>query len=323
MDHQSTAHDNTLNQRMHLRVAGPSSCMAQPNDKPLSFSRRVRAMLVGTVEQWFDDRASSKGAALAFYTLFSLAPMMVIVLAIAGAIFGDEAARGAIFEELNALVGPTGAEGIQLLLANARNPKAGAIATVIALGLLLIGATTVFGELKDSLDEIWRVPPSRQPGIVAFIRTRMLSFSMILVLAFLLLISLSVDAALSMLQQYWGKRWGNEAAIMEPISSAFSFTVIASLFAAIYKLLPETRLSWHDVLIGALATTGLFIVGKNLIGAYLGNSEFVTSFGAASSIIALLMWVYYSAQIFFFGAEFTRQYALWFGSLRKADVNRD
>jgi membrane protein len=290
--------------------------MKQAADPPLSFFQRLRAMLTGAVTQWFADRASSKGAALAFYTLFSLAPILVMVLAIAGAIFGDEAARGAIFHEMNGLVGPAGAEAIQLLLANARNPKAGAIATLAALGLLAIGATTAFGELKDSLDEIWRVPPAHQSGIVVFIRTRLLSFGVILVLAFLLLVSLSVNAALAALEKYLGGFWSDAATILLPVSSAVSFAVIASLFGAIYKLLPQTRLSWRDVVIGSIVTAALFIVGKKLIGAYLGSSDVVTSYGAASSIIALLLWVYYSAQIFFLGAELTRQYALWFGSLR-------
>jgi membrane protein len=290
--------------------------MAISPEIPHSILRRFRALLVGAVEEWINDRASSKGAALAFYTLFSLAPVLIMVLAIAGAIFGEDAARGAIFQELNGLMGPAGAEAIQLLLANARNPKAGAFATLTALGLLVIGATTVFGELKDSLDEIWDVPPARQPGIIVFIRTRLLSFSLILVLAFLLLVSLSINAALAVLEKYLGGFWSDASYILLPITSMISFTVIASLFAAIYKLLPQTRLPWRDVWVGAIVTAFLFIIGKKLIGAYLGNSEFVTSFGAASSIIALLLWVYYSAQIFFLGAELTRQYALLFGSQR-------
>lgn len=292
-------------------------------DTPLSFLQRLRAMLVGAVNQWFDDRASSKGAALAFYTLFSLAPVLVIVLAIAGAVFGADAARGAIFDEMNGLVGPAGAEALQLLLANARNPQAGAAATVAALALLAIGATTVFSELKDSLDEIWHVPVRRRSGIIIFIRTRLLSFGLILVLAFLLLVSLSINAALNVLQKVWSGYWQDATTVLLPISSVISFAVIASLFAAIYKLLPQIRLPWRDVWVGAFVTAGLFMVGKNLIGVYLGNSTVVTSYGAASSIIALLLWVYYSAQIFFLGAELTRQYALWFGSLRDAPRKED
>ncbi|RZI40701.1 YihY/virulence factor BrkB family protein [Herbaspirillum sp. HC18] len=295
--------------------------MERGNETRLTFFRRLRALAVGAVEEWFSDRASSKGAALAFYTLFSLAPVLIMVLAIAGAIFGDDAARGAIFHELNGLVGPSGAEAIQLLLANARNPKAGVIATVIAIGLLVVGATTVFGELKDSLDDIWDVPRSRQAGILSFIRNRLLSFSIILVLAFLLLVSLSINAALAVLEKYLGGLWSDMTYVLLSVTSAFSFLVIATLFAAIYKLLPQVRLRWRDVWFGAFVTAGMFIVGKKLIGIYLGNSEFVTSFGAASSIIALLLWVYYSAQIFFFGAELTRQYSLWFGS--RSDLPSD
>ena len=296
--------------------------MATSPDRPRTFSQRLRKLLVGAVEEWINDRASSKGAALAFYTLFSLAPILIMVLAIAGAIFGEEAARGAIFQELNGLVGPAGAEAIQLLLANARNPKAGALATLTALALLVIGATTVFGELKDSLDEIWEVPPARTPGVILFIRSRLLSFSLILVLAFLLLVSLSVNAALGVLEKYLGGFWGEATYILLALSSAISFAVIAALFAAIYKLLPQVTLPWRDVWVGAIVTASLFLIGKKLIGAYLGNNEFVTSFGAASSIIALLMWVYYSAQVFFLGAELTRQYALWFGSLSSREETR-
>jgi len=289
--------------------------MEHAHDKPHTFMQRLRRLLVGAVEEWINDRASSKGAALAFYTLFSLAPVLVMVLAIAGAIFGEAAARGAIFDELNALVGPAGAEAIQLLLANARNTEAGVLATLTAIGLLIVGATTVFGELKDSLDEIWEVPQAHQPGIILFIRSRLLSFSLILVLAFLLLVSLSINAALAVLEKYIGAFWGDATYILLPLSSTISFGVIATLFAAIYKLLPQVRLPWRDVWVGAIVTAALFQIGRKLIGAYLGNSEFVTSFGAASSIIALMMWVYYSAQIFFLGAELTRQYALWFGSM--------
>ncbi|KIF80517.1 YihY/virulence factor BrkB family protein [Noviherbaspirillum autotrophicum] len=289
--------------------------------QPLTFFRRVRALALCAVEQWFADRASSKGAALAYYTLFSLAPVLIMVLAIAGAVFGDDAARGAIFAELNGLVGPAGAEAIQLLLANARNPKAGAIATVSAAVLLFVGATTVFSELKDSLDDIWRVPRTHQSGIMAFVRTRLLSFSLILVLAFLLLVSLTVNAALGALQKYLGGFWDGSGGILVPVSSLLSFAVIAALFAAIFKLLPQTRLPWRDVAIGAIGTAALFTVGKNLIGLYLGNSNIATSYGAASSVVVLMLWVYYSAQIFFLGAEFTRQYALWFGSLRDTPRN--
>jgi membrane protein len=269
-----------------------------------------------SVEEWFHRRAGSKGAALAFYTLFSMAPLLILVISLAGAIFGEKAAQGEIFNQLNALVGPTGAQGIQLLLASAHNSPAGPTATIIATILILIGATTVFSELKDSLDELWHVPPARQSGLVVFIRTRLLSFGLILVLAFLLLVSLVVSTILQLLQNYWSGIWSSIAFVVAPVTQIFSFLVITCLFASIFKLLPNIKIAWRDVWVGALGTAALFVLGKYLIGVYLGNSGVASSYGAAGSVIALLLWVYYSAQIFFFGAEFTRQYALWYGSLR-------
>jgi membrane protein len=288
-----------------------------PPPPPLTFFQRLRHLALGSVGQWIADRAASKGAALAYYTLFSLAPMLIIVLAIAGAVFGEDAARGAIFHELNGLVGPVGAQAIQMMLASTRDPTAGLISTIVAVILLLVGATTVFGELKESLDEIWHVPKRKKSGVFEALRTRLLSFGMILVLAFLLLVSLAINAALSVFEKYIGGFWAQSAYVLQPLSSAVAFAVIAVLFAAIYRLLPEQRLPWRDVAIGAIGTAGLFIVGKKLIGLYLGNSDVTGGFGAAGSVIALLIWVYYSAQVFFLGAEFTRQYALWFGSLAK------
>ena len=282
----------------------------------LTFLQKARGAATDAIKQWIDDRAASKGAALAYYTLFSLSPMLIIVLAIAGTVFGEDAARGAIFQKLNGLLGGDGAQAIQILLSNARNPKAGAVATIVALILIVIGATTVFGELKESLDDIWRVPKSNQSGIRHSILTRLLSFSIVLVLAFLLLASLAVNAALNVLEKYLGGFWAESAYILQSISSLISFVVLAALFAAIYKLLPQQELSWSDVAIGSLITALLFNLGKVLIGAYLANSHMVGSYGAAGSVIALLLWVYYSAQVFFLGAELTRQYALWFGSLR-------
>ncbi len=284
--------------------------------QPLSFWSRVRIVLMGSIEEWIAQRAASKGAALAFYTLFSMAPVLVLVIAIAGAIFGTKAAQGEIFIQLTGLIGPSGAQTIEMLLAGARNPDAGRLATLIATFFLFLGATTVFAELKDSLDEIWHVPPSRQAGFSGLVRKRLLSFGLVLVLAFLLLVSLVISAGLALLERYWGGLWVEASFFLTPLTSVFSFGVIACLFAVIYKMLPQIRLSWHDVWIGALGTAGLFSLGKYMIGVYLGNSGVATSYGAAGSIIALLLWVYYSAQIFFLGAEFTRQYALWFGSLR-------
>ena len=278
--------------------------------------RRLKIVLIESLTSWVDHRASSKGAALAFYTLFSMTPILVLAIAIAGSVFGAEAAQGAIVAQMQGLVGPNGAQAIQALLAAAQDPVSGLVATLVASVLLLLGATSVFAELKGSLDELWGIDKPRQSAFSVLLRTRLLSFGMVLVLAFLLLVSLVVSAALAMLEHHAGGVLGNSAAVLATTSSLISFGVIACMFAVIYKTLPEAPLSWRDVWIGAAFTAGLFSLGKYAIGLYLGNSGVASSFGAAGSLIALLLWVYYSAQIFFLGAEFTRHYALWFGSLQ-------
>ena len=266
--------------------------------------------------EWFEHSDASKGAALAFYTLFSIAPILVLVIAIAGIFYGKDAAQGELFLQLRGLVGSQGAEAIQLILAGAKNEEEGKIATIIAGALLLFGATSVFAELKSSLDTIWEIPPITTGTMWDVIRTRLLSFGMILVLGFLLLVSLVVSAALSVLERIAHGYWENTAVLLTVLNYVISFCVIAAMFAVIYKMLPRIKLSWRDVVIGSLGTAALFTLGKYAIGAYIGNSGVASSFGAAGSMIALLLWVYYSAQIFFLGAEFARQYALQIGSLR-------
>lgn len=280
------------------------------------FSRQVLHVLKCAVTEWFEHRAASKGAALAFYTLFSLAPVLILVIAVAGFFYGAEAAQGQLLTQLRGLVGPQGAETIQAVLAGARNKESGMLATMIASALLVVGATTVFAELKDSLDEIWGVPPPKDASWWDTVRTRLLSFGLILVLGFLLMVSLVVSAALAVLENYLSGLWQTATVVLGWIAWIISFLVIATLFGVIYKLLPRIRLSWHDVIIGALGTAAMFTLGKFLIGLYIGNSGVANSFGAAGSMIALLLWVYYSAQIFFLGAEFARQYAIQLGSLR-------
>ncbi|UVW30149.1 YihY/virulence factor BrkB family protein [Massilia sp. H6] len=280
------------------------------------YSRGLIGVVRCAFTEWLAHRAASKGAALAFYTLFSLAPILVLVIAVAGMFYGHDAAQGQLLDELRGLVGAQGAETIQTILAGARNQEDGRFATIVAGVLLLIGATTVFAELKDSLDEIWGVPPPKDAGFWDLIRTRLLSFGLILVLGFLLLVSLAVSAGLAVIENYIGDMWKDAAFVMGWVARGISFVVIAVLFGVIYKLLPRIRLSWHDVIIGALGTAAMFSLGKFLIGLYIGNSGAADSFGAAGSLIALLLWVYYSAQIFFLGAEFARQYALKMGSLK-------
>lgn len=281
-----------------------------------NFWRKLPAVGWCAVREWFEHRDSSRGAALAFYTLFSLAPIIVLVIAVAGLFYGQEAARGELFYQLRGLVGSKGAEAIQLILSGAHSKEQGKLATLIAGALLLFGATSVFAELKASLDEIWQLPPLTQGTLWDVLRTRLLSFGMVLVLGFLLMVSLVVSAALAVLEKLMNSYWQGWAALLTGLNYAISFVVIAALFGVIYKMLPRIRLSWRDVVIGALGTAALFTLGKFGIGAYIGNSGVTDSFGAAGSLIAVLLWVYYSAQIFFLGAEFARQYALQMGSLR-------
>ncbi|MGE5097291.1 MAG: YihY/virulence factor BrkB family protein [Betaproteobacteria bacterium] len=276
----------------------------------------MREVLARSASAWIDHRAASKGAALAFYTLFSMAPILILAIAAAGYFFGTEAAQGEIIAQLEGLVGQSGAQAIQALLADARDPVSGLAATLVAGALLLAGATSVFVELKASLDELWGIEPPKGRAIVGFLRSRLYSFGLVLVLAFLLLVSLVLSAALAMLERFAGGAWSSAYNVFALASSAMSFAAITSLFAVIYKVLTDAPLSWRDVWIGAAFTAGLFAIGKYAIGLYLGHSSVASSFGAAGSLIALLLWVYYSAQIFFFGAELTRQYALVFGSLR-------
>jgi membrane protein len=278
---------------------------------------RMGAVLSRSLAAWMDHRPGSKGAALAFYTLFSMAPILILAIAGAGYFFGAEAARGEIFAQVEALAGRNGAQAIQALLAGAGDPGAGFAATIAASVLLLVGATSVFAELKGSLDELWGVRPPRGLAVVVFLRTQLHSFGLVLVLALLLLLSLVLGAALALLEHYAGRFWsGGSYGMLATSSSVIAFAAIASLFAVIYKALPDAPLSWRDAWIGAVFTAVLFGIGKYAIGLYLGGRGFDSSFGAAGSLVALLVWVYYCAQIFFLGAEFTRHYALEFGSLR-------
>jgi len=282
---------------------------------------RTFRVVTAAIQSWFEHRAASKGAALSFYMLFSLAPILVLVISIAGLFFGAEAARGEIFSQLNGLVGEQGAAAIQEILAATHRAGGSGVAAAIAFGILIVGATSAFAELKSSLDDIWHAPPPLGAGWKKLLRARMLSFSIVLALAFMLLVSLVVNAALAVVDRFWGALWTASwfAPVADAISTAFSFAVVTALFAVIFKMLPNARIAWRDVMMGAIITALLFAVGKRLIGIYLGNSAVASSYGAAGSVVALMLWVYYSAQIFFFGAELTRQYALQFGSLRGHD----
>ena len=271
---------------------------------------------IDTIKAWIKHRTASKGGALAFYTLFSMTPILMLVIVAAGYFFGEDAAQGQIMAQISEQIGPNGAQTIQALLAASRDTTSGMEASIIATLLMIIGATSAFTELKLSLDEIWECKQTSQSPVGGFIKTRLISFMLILILAMLLVASLVANAAFGILENYAVGIRRNFAGLFSLLSSLVSFGVIVCLFAVIYKTLPEKPLPWSDVWIGAAFTSLFFSLGKYAIGLYLSNSGISSIFGAAGSLIALLLWIYYSAQIFFLGAEFTRQYALCFGSLK-------
>jgi membrane protein len=253
------------------------------------------------LEAWTDDYAPSMGAALSYYALFSIAPLLLIVIGVAGFFFGEEAARGGIFEQLSALIGAEGARAVEGLVASARKPESGLLAMIVGTALLVTGASTVFGELQNALDRIWRAPARQESKAWwTLLRTRVLSFGMILGIAFLLMVSLVLSAVVSALGKWWG---------LHLMDGVLSFALMTVLFATIYKVIPRVRIAWRDVWVGAAVTAALFALGKWLIGLYIGKSGVTSAFGAAGSLVVLMLWVYYSAQIFLLGAEFTRVYA--------------
>ncbi|HEY7412104.1 MAG TPA: YihY/virulence factor BrkB family protein [Vicinamibacteria bacterium] len=262
---------------------------------------------------WRQDDAPRLGAALAYYTAFSLAPCILIAVSVAGLVFGTEAAQGQVAREIEALVGTKGAQAVQEMLEGARRPASGAFGLAVGFATLLLGASGAFGELRASLNTVWDVPAPPRAGLLAMVRERLLSFAMVLVVGFLLLVSLVASAALSAI----GGRLSAlvpGVPLLEAVNAALSLGVIALLFALMFRLLPDAEVAWRDVWVGALATAALFTLGKWLIGLYLGRSALASAHGAAGAMLALLAWVYYAAQVFFFGAEITQAYAVRHGS---------
>jgi membrane protein len=272
-------------------------------------------LLKETVSEWSKDKASRLAAALAYYTVFSLAPLLIIVIAIAGSVFGEEAARGEIVGQIQGLVGKDGANVIETAIENANKPDTGSIASIISIIVLLFGASGIFAELQDALNTVWEVQPKPERGLINVIRSRFLSFSMVLGVGFLLLVSLVTSAALAATVNFFGH-------LLPPgldffwqlVNFIFAFGVTTVLFGLIYKVLPDVKIGWSDVWIGAAITSLLFSIGRYLLGQYLGNSSFSSTYGAAGSLVVVLAWVYYAAQILFFGAEFTQVYARRYGS---------
>ncbi len=270
------------------------------------------------VAAWIEDYAPSMGAALSYYTVFSLAPTLLIVISVAGMVFGAEAARGEIFGQLRGLLGVDAAKTIEDILVSVSKPTEGIAATAIGVVLVAIGATTVFGELQDALDRIWRAPArDKTRGWWGLVRARLLSFSMILAVAFLLIVSLVLSAATAALGKWWSGAFEGWEVLAQVVNVVVGFAFTTVGFALIYKIMPRVKIRWHDVWIGAAITAVLFTIGRFLIGLYIGKSGIASGFGAAGSLVVVFIWVYYSAQIFLLGAEFTWVYARTFGSMRE------
>ena len=310
-------HDDTIVWEPGGTEAETSAGTARRYRKPLRSFRwcDLKSLFSDTINEWYKHNAPRLGASVAFYTLFSLAPLLVVVVALAGAVFGEEAARGQIVAQLSDLIGRTGAAAIESVIMEARQPAVGIIATVAGLVMLFFGATAVVTELRDALNTIYEIPAPEVTGlktIILFVRERFLSFAMVLGVGFLLLVSLAVNASLAAMGT-WFTGW-LPSLMMQLASTAVTWVIITALFAGIYKALPDVTLEWRDVALGAAVTSLLFNIGKLLIGLYLGSSTVASAYGAAGSLVVLLIWVYYSAQIFFLGAEFTQVFANRYGS---------
>ena len=287
---------------------------------PIEACRALWDLIIDTFKAWSDDYAPSMGAAIAYYTLFSIAPLLVIVTAVAGFLFGYEAVNGELYGQLRGLVGENGALAIQAFVKSVSEPVEGTVALIIGVLIMFIGATGVFSELQSALDRIWEVPRRERSNTwLELIRTRLLAFGMVLSLAFLLLVSLVVSAAISAIGVIWDGWLGHWDIVLQLLNYLSSFVVFTIVFALMYRFLPRTTVGWNDVWLGSMVTSLLFLAGKFLIGLYIGKSGIVSGFGAAGSLVTLLIWVYYSAQIFLLGAEFTWIYAHRHGSLRGAD----
>ncbi len=299
---------------------------ANPEDRSDITIRRVASLrwsqiwnlLTTTSDYFLIHKVPRLGASLAFYTILSLAPLLVVVIAVAGLVFGREAAIGQVVWQIQDLVGYEGAQAVKAMLTSAHKPASGAIAAVLGLITLFFGASAVVAELRDALNVIWNVPAKEACGllksIVAVLRDRTLAFAMVMGVGFLLLVSLAINAALAALGDSFKNYLPTEEWILQIANFVISFVVVTFLFALIYKFIPDIYISWGDVALGAAITSLLFTVGKFLIGLYLGKAGFGSTYGAAGSLVILLIWVYYSAQIFFLGAEFTHIYAEKYGS---------
>ncbi|MBV8552348.1 MAG: YihY/virulence factor BrkB family protein [Acidobacteriaceae bacterium] len=287
--------------------------------KPLKSFRwcDVKSLLTDSFDEWSRQKAPRLGASLAFYTLLSLAPLLIVIVSIVSLVFGQTAARHDIVEQVRMLVGPQGAKATEALLEGSRNTTHGLIATVFGFVTLLFGASSVLIELRDALNTIWEVPTASVSGvkwIIRFIKERLLSFAIVLSVSFLLVVSLAVSAWIAAIGVLSASVLPMEEAALHVLNFLISFVVITGVFAAIYKIVPDVQIEWHDVVLGGAATSLLFAIGKLILGLYLGKASFASSYGAAASLVVLVVWVYYSGQIFFLGAELTKLFANRYGS---------
>lgn len=279
----------------------------------------LKYLVTQSFAEWREDNASRLSAALAYYTIFSIPPLLIIAIAIAAQLFDRAAVQQQVINQIGGLIGDAGAEVVESILDNSDEPGETAVAAIISVFTLLLGASGVFGELHNALNAIWEVQAKPGRGIWGTIKDRFFSFTMVLGVGFLLLVSLIISAGLAAVNEFISGVMPGLVILAQVINFLVSFGVVTLLFGLIYKVVPDVKIAWRDVWVGALVTAFLFTVGKFAIGLYLGNSAPGSTYGAAGSLIVLLLWVYYSAQILFFGAEFTQVYANRFGSRIVAD----
>ena len=312
-------------EREHFRPSRPQRSQSEQDMEPQAGGEVPRRrwswspkfifrMLKDTYTEWSNDQVPRMGAALSYYTIFSIAPLLVIAIAIAGFVFGQKAVQGQITTQIQGLIGPESAHALQTMIQSAHKPAHGVIAPIIGVVVLLIGASGVFAEMQTALNVIWKVDTKAKSGVWNMLKSRFLSFGMVLGIGFLLLVSLMLSAALSAVAGYLQGMMSIPAAVFHVLDFLVSLAVIAGLMAMIFKLLPDVKIPWSDVWVGGILTAILFTIGKFLIGFYIGKSVNMSAYGAAGSIVIILAWIYYSAQLLYFGAEFTHVYSDQCGS---------
>jgi membrane protein len=272
-------------------------------------AKKLLPILKATFTGWNTHEAPRLGAALAFYTVLSLSPLVILVVAVAGLVFSRSTAQTQISSQVQAMIGVEGGKAVESMLANAQKPAAGILGSIVGLISLLFGASGVFTELRSALNLIWGVRAEQSSGVVGLLRERFFSFGMVLSIGFLLLVSLVISAVLAAVGKFFGTLLPIPSQVLAALNFLLSYFGVAVLFALIFRFVPEAKVRWRHVWLGALVTAMFFTIGKTLIGLYLGKSSIGSAYGAAGSVIVVIVWVYYSAQIFFFGAEFTHAYA--------------